>query len=92
MSLVIQQAVPHRPDHHRLLPVPGVPDHLELLELSGMNRRLPLMTALAAVLTGFRTRLHRIGLRQIAAGMRYVPPPGAVGSVSKGEGQSSRTG
>ena len=41
--------------------------------------------------TGLKTRLHQIGLRQIVAGMRYVPPPGAVGSASKGEGQSSRT-
>ena len=43
-SSLIQQAVPHSPDHHRLRAVPGVPGHLELLELSGMNRRLPLMT------------------------------------------------
>ena len=32
-------------------------------------------SALAAVLTGFRARLHQVGLRQIAAGMRYVPLP-----------------
>ena len=30
VSLVIQQSVPHRPDHHRLLTVPCVPGHLEL--------------------------------------------------------------
>ena len=33
----------------------------------------------------------RARLRQIAAEVRYVPPPGAVGSVSKGEGQSRQT-
>ena len=43
------------------------------------------------MLAGFRTRLHQIGFRQIAAGVRYVPSPGAVGSVSKGEGQSRQT-
>ena len=30
VSPLAQQSVPHRPDHHRLLTVPGVPGHLEL--------------------------------------------------------------
>ena len=30
LSPLIQQAVPHSPDHHRLRAVPGVPDHLAL--------------------------------------------------------------
>ena len=59
---------------------------------SGRSRlRRKAGNALAAVLTGFRTRLHQIGCRQIAAGMRGVPPPGAVGSVSRGKGQRSQT-
>ena len=44
MSLVIQQSVPHRPDHHRLRTVAAPPTTLELPELSSMSRRLPLMT------------------------------------------------
>ena len=44
VSLVIQQSVPHRPDHHRLLTVPACPTTSNFPDPSGMNRRPSLIT------------------------------------------------
>ena len=55
-----------------------------------MKLRRKAGSALAAVLTGFRIRLHHIGLRQIAGGMRYVTLPRSGGLSLQRRGSKVR--